>query len=84
MLGTKNRCNSGKYSLALPLQHCNFQFFDISEIGTAQRLVEQMGFCVVCGVRILVKDCRSGFQQCIVAGAAAQALKIESVILSRI
>ena len=31
MLGRKNTWNSGKCSLALPLQHCNFQF-DISEI----------------------------------------------------
>ena len=32
VLGSKNTWNSGKYSLPLPLQHCNLQFSDISEI----------------------------------------------------
>ena len=38
-LGSKNTWNSGKYSLALPLQDFNLQFFNIFEIG----LTEQVG-----------------------------------------
>ena len=44
MLGTKNRWNSGKCSLALPLQHSNFQFLDIFEIGVTERVVKDVDF----------------------------------------
>ena len=38
MLGSKNTWNSGKFSPALPLQHCNLKFFDIFEIGVTEGL----------------------------------------------
>ena len=37
MLGGKTTCSSGKCSLALPLQHCNLQFFDIFKNGVTVR-----------------------------------------------
>ena len=44
LLGRKNTCNSGKYSFALPLQHCNLQFFDIFEIGVTERVGKEVDF----------------------------------------
>ena len=44
MLGSKNTRNSGNCSLALALQHCNFQFFNISEIRVTERVVTEVGF----------------------------------------
>ena len=44
MLGSKSTCNSGKCSLALLLQHCDFQFFGIFEIGVTERVGKEMGF----------------------------------------
>ena len=47
MLGSKNTWNSGKCTLALPLQHSNFQFFDIFEIGVTERVGKEVGFKLV-------------------------------------
>ena len=44
MLGSKNTWNSGKCSLAHPLQYSNFQFFDIFEIGIAERVGKEVDF----------------------------------------
>ena len=59
MLGTKNTWNSEKCSLALPLQHCNSQHFDILEIGITQAAGNEMGFKHVIPERISVEDWRS-------------------------
>ena len=40
IIGTKNTCSSEKHSL-VPLQLWNFQFFDIFEIGVAEKRVEK-------------------------------------------
>ena len=44
MLGSTNTYNSGKYSPALPLQHCNWQFFDFFEIGVNERIEKEIDF----------------------------------------
>ena len=44
MLGSKNTWNGGKGSFALPLQHCNWPFFDISEIGATDRVGKEVDF----------------------------------------
>ena len=44
MLGNKNTYNRGKYSLALPLQHLNLQFFDIFKIGVTERVEKEVDF----------------------------------------
>ena len=68
MLTCKNIYDSGKYSIALPLQHCNLQFFDIFEIGVTERVVKEVNFKHGDTLRILAENWRSGFQQCIAAG----------------
>ena len=56
MLGSKNTCKRGKYSLDLRLQHSNFQFWDIFEIGVTESV--RSGFQACYTLRILVEDWR--------------------------
>ena len=53
MFGTKNTCNSGKCSFALPPQQCNFQFLDIFEIGVTERVGKKVDFkhVIPCGFK---------------------------------
>ena len=44
ILARKSAWNSGKRSLALPLQHCDLQFFDISEIAASERVGKEVDF----------------------------------------
>ena len=44
MFWAKNEWNSGKCSLALPLQHYDFQFFDMFEIGVTERVRNEVDF----------------------------------------
>ena len=77
MLGTKNRCSSGKYSFALTLQQCDLHFFNISEIGVSERVGKEVGFQhVTLPIGALV--CSS------VPPPPGQISKRENVILSRI
>ena len=61
MLGSKNTWNSGKCSVALPLQHFNLQFFDIFEIGVTEKDGKEVDFKHGTPLRILVEDWLSGF-----------------------
>ena len=80
VLRSKNRWNSGKCLLALPLQHCNFQFFDIFEIGVSERVVKEVGFkhVIPCVFKLKIDPLVSSS----VSSPAAQTSKSESVILS--
>ena len=44
MLGAKNTHNNGKCLLALPLQHCDLQFFDIFKIGVTEWVGNEVNF----------------------------------------
>ena len=68
MLRSKNTRNSGKRTLALPLQHSNYQFLDIFEIGVTERAGNELGFKHVSTPRILDQDWRDGLQECIATG----------------
>ena len=82
MLGRKNTSDTGKCSLALPLQHCNLQFFEILNIRVTERVGKKAGFkhdipCVFeSNIDALVSSS--------VSPAATQIFKRENFILSRI
>ena len=70
-----NAWDSGKCSLALPLQRSNLEFFDIFEgsLNNIQRFQsesvgKEVGFKNVRPCVFVVEDCRYELQQCIAAG----------------
>ena len=82
MLGTKNAYNSGKSSLALPLQHCNLLFFDIFEIGVSERVGKEVGFKH--GIPCVFQSKIGALVSTTLSPPAAINSKSESVILSMI
>ena len=70
MLRGKNTRNSGKCLLALPLQHCNLQFFDIFEMECHLKGCKGIGLQACYNPRILVQNRRSCLQQWFAAGGA--------------
>ena len=82
MLGSKNRWKSGNCSLALPLQHSNLKFLDISEIGVTDRFGKEVDFKHVI---LCVFNSKIGFLVCSgVSPPAAKISKSENIILKRI